>query len=104
MYRTIQELPPEVQGALPTEVCEFYVAVYNRLYEKASAGSTGDEAETARTAHEGAVLAVQTEFEADESGRWRRAPIGEAMDKIGRADPVRIGKANDEPAVHGREE
>jgi hypothetical protein len=26
------------------------------------------------------------------------------MDKIGRADPVRIGKANDEPAVHGREE
>jgi len=103
MYRTIQELPARMRDAMPAQACELYMAAYNRVYDKMAAGSAhDDDADIARAAHEGAMFALQAEFELDDTGRWRRAPIGEVMDDIGRADPMRTGQGTGEPDVLSR--
>lgn len=87
MSMSVDQLPAELRRELPPEACELYVAAYNRIREKAAAGaeSGDDERKLDREAHDGAMLAVQTEFERDDRGRWRRAPIGDKMDQIGPA-------------------
>ena len=85
MYRTIHELPAGVRKQMPEQACELYVAAYNRIREKAIRGGDRDETEIAREAHDGAMLAVQSEFEVDPDGTWQRAPIAEDMDQLGRA-------------------
>lgn len=82
MYQTIHELPAAVRKQMPEQACELYLAAFNRLREKALAGGRYDVDEIAQEAHDGAMLAVQTEFEVDEDGNWQRAPIGEAMGDI----------------------
>ncbi len=86
MYQTIHELPAEVRNSMPAQACELYVAAYNRLLDKGvRGGGDADESTIAREAHDGAILAVQSEFEIDSDGQWQRAPIGEDMDQLGRA-------------------
>lgn len=85
MYQTIHELPAEVRDSMPAQACELYVAVYNRLRDKAVRGGEQDESAIAREAHDGAMLAVQSEFKIDPDGEWQRAPIGEDMEHLGRA-------------------
>lgn len=85
MYQTIHELPAAVRKKMPEQACELYVAAYNRIREKAIRGGDHDESAIAKEAHDGAMLAVQTEFEVDETGTWQRAPIAEDMDRLGPA-------------------
>jgi cation transport regulator ChaB len=85
MYQTIHELPAGVRKQMPEQACELYVAAYNRIRERAIRGGDHDESAIAREAHDGAMLAVQSEFEVDADGRWQRAPISEDMDHLGRA-------------------
>ncbi len=85
MYQTIHELPAEVRNNMPAQACELYVAAYNRIREKAVRSGDRDESTIAREAHDGAMLAVQSEFEIDPDGTWQRAPIAEDMEDLGRA-------------------
>lgn len=85
MYQTIHELPAVVRKKMPEQACELYVAAFNRIREKALAGGRHDVPEVLQEAHDGAMLAVQSEFEVDGDGHWRRAPIGNEMEHIGPA-------------------
>ena len=85
MYQTIHELPAEVRNYMPAQACELYVAVYNRIREKAVRSGDQDKSAIEREAHDGAMLAVRTEFEIAPDGEWQRAPIAEDMDHLGRA-------------------
>ena len=89
MYQTIHELPAAVRNGMPEQACELYMAVYNRISDTATRGGDGDRAAIAQAAHDGAMLAVQAEFEIGDDGEWRRAPIGVEMDRLGKANPDR---------------
>lgn len=81
-YKTPSDLPENRGRKLPQGAHEIYLAAYDRTWEKCAASEEyQDEQSIAETAHKAALLAVELEYEKDEHGRWRRAPIGEAMDK-----------------------
>ncbi|MGH6636596.1 MAG: ChaB family protein [Gammaproteobacteria bacterium] len=80
--KTLSHLPENLRKELPRRAQEMYAAAYDRTWEKCAASEEfQDERSIAETAHKAALLAVEMEYEKDEHGRWRRAPIGEAMDK-----------------------
>jgi cation transport regulator ChaB len=89
MYQTIHELPAAVRNGMPEQACELYVAVYNRISDKRTRHGEDDPAAIAQAAHDGAMLAVQSEFEIGDDGEWRRAPIGLEMEHLGKANPDR---------------
>tara|TARA_R110001592_G_scaffold336941_1_gene622702 strand:- start:154 stop:423 length:270 start_codon:yes stop_codon:yes gene_type:complete len=83
MYHSIRDLPVDLRRRLPTEACELYLATYNRLCEKVGAADGGeDQAAIERAAHDGAMLAVQTEFEQRTDGSWTRASIVDDMEEF----------------------
>ncbi|HEX5789127.1 MAG TPA: ChaB family protein [Woeseiaceae bacterium] len=89
MYQTIHELPASIRNGMPEQACELYVAVYNRISDKRTRHGEDDPAAIAQEAHDGAMLAVQAEFEIGDDGEWRRAPIGLEMERLGKANPDR---------------
>lgn len=85
MYKIIDDLPKELKDSMPDQACELYLASYNRILDTEVRAGGENEERMARTAHEGALLSVQREFEVDEQGRWHPVSIGEEMDRIGPA-------------------
>jgi cation transport regulator ChaB len=82
LRRPLPDLPEELRYELPRRAQEIYQAAYNRVYETSMAsGEDHDSQSIAETAHKAALLAVEMEYQKDEQGRWRRAPISEGMDK-----------------------
>ncbi|MGH8594116.1 MAG: ChaB family protein [Gammaproteobacteria bacterium] len=81
-YRTVSDLPKALRKQLPRHAQELYLAAYSRTWEKCAASEDyQDERSMAETAHKAGLFAVEMEYEKDEHGQWRRAPVGEAMDK-----------------------
>ena len=81
-YKELSDLPGSLRHEFPRRAQEIYQAAYNRVYEvcMASEDLYNDEA-IAETAHQAALFAVGMEYEKDEHGCWRRAPINDDMDK-----------------------
>ncbi|MDQ3564651.1 MAG: ChaB family protein [Pseudomonadota bacterium] len=81
-YKKLSDLPRSLRHEFPRRAQEIYRAAYNRAYEVCMASEDlHDDQAIAETAHKAALLAVEMEYEKDEQGRWRRAPISEHMDK-----------------------
>jgi cation transport regulator len=81
-FKAPSDLPENLRRELPRGAQEIYLAAYDQTQEKCAASEEyQDEKSIAETAHKAALLAVEMEYEEDEHGRWRKAPIGEAMDK-----------------------
>jgi cation transport regulator len=81
-YRTLSDLPEALRKELPRHAQEIYLAAHIRTWEKcAASGDYQDERSMAKTAHKAGLFAVEMEYEKDEHSQWRRAPVGEAMDK-----------------------
>ena len=81
-YNAPSDLPENLRRELPRRAQEIYLAAYDRTREKCAASEEyQDQKSIAETAHKAALLAVEMEYEQDEYGRWRKAPLGEAMDK-----------------------
>lgn len=78
-YETPGDLPKKMQQELPAEAQELYVAVYRRTWEECHMGDEGSDRDLAETAHDAAMLAVQSKFEKHE-GRWHSAPVGTDID------------------------
>lgn len=79
-YQHLDDLPQALTDELPEMAQRLYLAVYRRTWEKCSMGGDVREDELAAKAHDAAMLAVQRQFEKDESGRWRQTPIGDDVD------------------------
>ncbi len=81
-YRTLSDLPEALRKELPRHAQEIYLAAHTRTWEKCAASEDyQDERSIAASAHKAGLFAVEMEYEKDEHGQWRRAPVGEAMDK-----------------------
>ena len=81
-YIELSDLPRSLRHELPRRAQEIYQAAYNRVYEVCMASENlYDHQAIAETAHQAALFAVRMEYEKDERGCWRRAPISEDMDK-----------------------
>ncbi len=81
-YRTLSDLPKVLRKELPRHAQEIYLAAHTRTWEKCAASQDyEDERSIAETAHKAGLFAVEMEYERNEHGRWRRASVGEAMDK-----------------------
>ncbi len=79
----LPDLPKNLRHELPRHAQQLYQAAYDRVYETSRASGEDHDAQAlAETAHKAALLAVEMEYEKDEQGRWRRAPISEDMDKL----------------------
>jgi cation transport regulator len=82
VYKTPSDLPESLPHELPRRAQEIYLEAYHRTWEKCVASEEYEDPQRiAETAHKAALLAVEMEYQKDEHGRWRKAPIGEAMDK-----------------------
>jgi cation transport regulator len=79
-YETLDDLPQSLKDELPDLAQRTYLSTYRRVWEKCHMGGVESEDELAHTAHEAAMLAVQSQFEKDEHGRWRQAPVSSAID------------------------
>ena len=79
-YIKLSDLPLSVRKEFPPGAQEFYMAVYNRTWEQCSASEDYDPRNTAELARKAALLAVETEYERDEHGRWRKASISKVLD------------------------
>ncbi|MGH9960578.1 MAG: ChaB family protein [Pyrinomonadaceae bacterium] len=80
-YKKLSHLPLPVRKEFPRGAQEIYRAAYNRTWEQAATSGDYDEQRTAEAAHKAALLAVEMEYQRDDRGRWRRAPISNAIDK-----------------------
>jgi len=81
-YKELSDLPGSLRHEFPRRAQEIYQAAYNRVYEVCMASKNlYDHQAIAETAHQAALFAVRMEYEKDEQGCWRRAPISEDMDK-----------------------
>jgi len=80
-YKKLSHLPLSVRNEFPRRAQEIYMAAYNRTWEQGAASEDYDEQDTAEAAHKAALLAVEMEYQRDDRGRWRRAPISNAIDK-----------------------
>lgn len=83
-YETLADLPQSLKDELPDLAQRTYLATYQRVWEKCHRGGMESEHELAHTAHEAAMLAVSGQFEKNEQGRWRNAPVADEVrpDKI----------------------
>jgi cation transport regulator len=82
-YKELSDLFGNLRDELPRRAQEIYQAAYNRVYETSMASGDDHDAQAiAETAHKAALLTVEMEYQKDEQGRWRRAPISEDMDKL----------------------
>lgn len=75
-YASLADLPQSLKDELPEMAQRTYLSTYQRVWEKCHMGGVESEDELAHTAHEAAMLAVESQFEKDERGRWRNAPVG----------------------------
>jgi cation transport regulator ChaB len=87
--KELPDLPDDLRHELPRRAQEIYQAAYNRVYETSMASGEDHDAQStaaaaAARAHQAALFAVEMEYQKDEQGRWRRAPISEDMDKLPR--------------------
>ena len=81
-YKELSDLPGSLRHEFPRRAQEIYQAAYNRVYEVCMASEDlYDDQAIAETAHQAALFAIGMEYEKDEQGCWRRAPISENMDK-----------------------
>ena len=80
-YETLDDLPRSLREELPDAAQREYLAVYRITWTRCSMGGVTDEAELADKAHNAAMLEVERQFEKDENGRWRQAPVGAEIDK-----------------------
>ncbi len=78
-YETPDDLPKNIRQELPAEAQELYVAVYRRTWEECNMGDEGSVGDLAETAHDAAMLAVESKFE-KRDGQWRVAPVGSEID------------------------
>lgn len=83
-FESLADLPQSLRDGLPDLAQRTYLATYQRVWEKCRRGGMESEDELAHTAHEAAMLAVSGQFEKDEQGRWRNAPVASEVrpDKI----------------------
>ena len=88
-YQTLADLPRSLKDELPDMAQRTYLSTYQRVWEKCRMGGMESEDELARTAHEAATLAVRAQFEKDEQGRWRNAPVS------GEVRPGKVTPEND---------
>lgn len=79
-YETLADLPQSLKQELPELAQRTYLATYRETWSKCHMGGVTGEAELAQKAHDAAMLAVQRQFEKDEHGRWRQAPVGAEVD------------------------
>lgn len=75
-YASLDDLPASLRNELPDMAQRTYLSTYRRVWEKCHMGGMDSEDELAHTAHEAAMLAVRSQFDRDEQGRWRNAPVG----------------------------
>lgn len=80
-YETLDDLPRSLREELPEAAQREYLAVYRITWTRCSMGGLSDEAELAKKAHDAAMLEVERQFERDENGQWRQAPVGAEIDK-----------------------
>ena len=78
-YASLADLPQSLKDKLPEMAQRTYLSVYQRVWEKCRMGGVESEDELAHTAHEAAMLAVQSQFRKDEQGRWHNAPAGDDL-------------------------
>ena len=78
-YETPDDLPKKIKQELPAEAQELYVAVYRRTWEECQMGDEGSGSDLAETAHDAAMLAVESKYEKHD-GRWRQAPVDAEID------------------------
>lgn len=74
-YASLDDLPASLRNELPDMAQRTYLSTYRRVWEKCHMGGMESEDELAHTAHEAAMLAVRSQFDKDEQGRWRNAPV-----------------------------
>lgn len=79
-YEQIEDLPKSITRRMPVEAQQLYLAAFRRKRERMKMDGGTDEERISAAAHEAGLFAVQQQFEQDEAGRWRQAPIGEDMD------------------------
>ena len=75
-YESLGDLPQSLRDELPDMAQRTYLSTYRRVWEKCHMGGMESGEELAHTAHEAAMLAVNAQFDKDEQGRWRNAPVG----------------------------
>lgn len=90
-YESLDDLPEALRRELPEMAQHTYLATYRIVWERCGTGGMEDEDELAHTAHDAAMLAVQSNFEKDEHGRWVRAPVAAEIDP----DKLAGGTPND---------
>lgn len=78
-YETPDDLPQKIQRELPAEAQELYVAVYSRTWEECNMGGDGSDSDLAETAHDAAMLAVESKFQ-KQGSQWHAAPVGTEID------------------------
>ena len=88
-YRKIEELPQALRNELPEAAQHLYLAVYQRTWETCAMGGDTGADDFASTAHEAAMLAVQSQFDKDERGDWHQSPVGDEIDPDKLEGPVR---------------
>jgi cation transport regulator ChaB len=79
-YETLEDLPRSLREELPERAQHIYLAKYRETWTKCHMGGVTSETELAALAHDAGMLAVEGQFEKDERGRWRDAPVGSAID------------------------
>lgn len=79
-YESLDDLPRSLKKELPDLAQRTYLSTYRRVWEKCHMGGVDDEDELAHTAHDAAMLAVQSQFRKDEQGRWVQAPVASEID------------------------
>lgn len=79
-YETLEDLPRSLREELPERAQRVYLAKYRETWTRCRMGGTTSEEKLATLAHDAAILAVEGQFEKDEQGRWRDAPVGSAID------------------------
>lgn len=61
-YKTPADLPEKIRRELSAQAQELYVAIYRKTWEKCHMGDEGSDRDLAETAHDAAMLAVESKF------------------------------------------
>ena len=79
-YEELEDLPSSIREQMPLEAQQLYLAAFRRKQETMKMSGEAHEDALSEAAHEAGLFAVEQQFEQDEDGHWRQAPVGEEMD------------------------
>lgn len=79
-YERLEDLPRSLREELPERAQRLYLAKHRETWTRCHMGGVTGEQELARLAHDAGMLAVEGEFEKDQQGRWREAPVAASID------------------------